>query len=66
MDKKPTVGIMDQSLFNNMMFRLVKIVDIGYVASFYFVIGLIASRLFDKFFGLFDSTIDHHKEKENL
>jgi hypothetical protein len=48
MDKKPsiTVGIMDQSLFNNMMFRLVKIVDIGYVASFYFVIGLIASRLF--------------------
>jgi len=56
MDKKPsiTVGIMDQSMSNNLMFRLVKIVDIGYVASFYFVIGLIASRLFDKFFGLFD------------
>jgi hypothetical protein len=61
MDKKPAIGIMDQSLFNNMMFRLVKIVDIGYVASFYFVIGLIASRLFDKFFGLFDSKKEDKK-----
>ena len=61
MDKKPTVGIMDQSLFNNMMFRLVKIIDIGYVAVFYFIIGLIASRLFDKYFGLFDSKNEDKK-----
>jgi hypothetical protein len=54
MDKKPTIGIMDQSITNNIMFRLVKIMDIGYVACFYFIIGLIASRLFDKYFGLFD------------
>jgi hypothetical protein len=61
MDKKPTIGIMDQSITNNIMFRLVKIVDIGYVACFYFIIGLIASRLFDKYFGLFDSKNEDKK-----
>ena len=59
MDKKPTVGIMDQSLFNNMMFRLVKIIDIGYVAVFYFIIGLIASRLFDKYFNIVIQKVFH-------
>jgi hypothetical protein len=35
--------------------------DIGYVTVIYFIIGLLASRLFDKYFGLFDSKNEDKK-----
>jgi hypothetical protein len=34
--------------------RLVKILDIGYISVIYFILGLIISRLFDKYYGKFD------------
>jgi hypothetical protein len=42
-------------------FRTVKIFDIGYVTIIYFIIGIIYSRLFDKYFGIYDPKEDAQK-----
>ena len=38
----------------NLSFRLIKIMDIGYVAAVYFFLGILLSTLLDKYFGKFD------------
>jgi hypothetical protein len=38
----------------NLRFRLVKILDIGYVAAIYFLIGIYLSTVMDNYFGKFD------------
>jgi hypothetical protein len=52
-----------QSLFENFSIRGIKILDIGYIAAMYFIIGLIASKLFDKLFGTFDPK---KEDKKNI
>jgi hypothetical protein len=37
-------------------FLAVKLTDIGLVTMYYFVFGVIAAKLFDKFYGKFDKT----------
>jgi hypothetical protein len=35
--------------------RSIKILDIGYIAAMYFIIGLIGAKMFDRIFGTFDA-----------
>lgn len=41
--------------------RLVKILDIGYISIIYFILGVLVSRTFDKFYGKFDKKNDDKK-----
>jgi hypothetical protein len=46
-------------------FLAVKLVDIGLVTMYYFVFGIIAAKLFDKFYGKFDKE-DYEKKSTIL
>ena len=46
----------------NLNFRLVKIMDIGYIALIYFFLAILLSSLMDKVYGPYDQA----KEKEKL
>lgn len=46
-------------------FLAVKLVDIGIVTVYYFVFGVIAAKLFDKFYGKFDKE-DYEKKSTVL
>jgi hypothetical protein len=50
-----------QTLFEDLSVRGIKILDIGFIAAMYFIIGLIASKLFDKLFGTFDPKKEEKK-----
>uniref|UniRef100_A0A6C0IFQ4 Uncharacterized protein n=1 Tax=viral metagenome TaxID=1070528 RepID=A0A6C0IFQ4_9ZZZZ len=39
---------------NNTMIRLIKIFDIGYITTLYFVLGISFAQICDKYFGPFD------------
>ena len=51
-----------QTLFEDLSIRGIKILDIGFIASMYFIIGVIASKLFDKLFGSFDPKKEQKKQ----
>lgn len=50
-----------QILFEDLSIRGIKILDIGFIASIYFIIGIVASKLFDKLFGIFDPKKEEKK-----
>jgi hypothetical protein len=50
-----------QTLFEDLSIRGIKILDIGFIASMYFIIGLIVSKLFDRLFGTFDPKKEQKK-----
>jgi hypothetical protein len=50
-----------KTMMDELNFRAVKIMDIGYVTAIYFVVGLIFSRIFDKLFGVFDQKKEDQK-----
>jgi hypothetical protein len=50
-----------KTIMEDINFRSVKIMDIGYVTAIYFIVGLIFSRLFDKLFGEFDPKKEEKK-----
>ena len=50
-----------KTIMEDLNFRTVKIMDIGYVTAIYFIVGLIFSRLFDKLFGEFNPKIEETK-----
>jgi hypothetical protein len=46
--------------------RLIKILDIGYITVIYFILGLITSRILDKYFGKFNKDEDNKKNIINV
>ena len=48
---------------NEIIIRLIKLLDIGYVAVIYFALGMLLSKMMDYFFGDFNPTNERKKHK---
>jgi len=48
---------------NELLFRIIKILDIGYITTIYFVIAIFISKITDKIFGEFDENKEKKKSK---
>ena len=46
---------------NDLLLRSIKILDIGYITVIYFIIGIIISRIFDKYFNTHNTKVDDKK-----
>ena len=51
---------------NDFLLRSIKILDIGYITVIYFVLGLITSRILDKYYGKFDKVNENKKSVFNV
>ncbi len=51
---------------NDFILRSIKILDIGYITVIYFVLGLITSRILDKYYGKFDKVNENKKNVINV
>jgi hypothetical protein len=51
---------------NDLLLRSIKILDIGYITVIYFVLGLITSRILDKYYGKFDKVNENKKSVFNV
>ena len=48
-------------LFKELHIRGIKILDIGYITSIYFILGMIFAKIFDKIYGKFDEKEEETK-----
>ena len=51
---------------NELLFRLTKICDIGYITAIYFLLAIILSKIIDKIFGEYDEIRERQKSKYRL
>lgn len=51
---------------NDLLLRSIKILDIGYITVIYFILGLITSRILDKYYGKFDKINENKKSVFNV
>lgn len=49
------------ALTSELMFRSIKILDIGYISILYFSVAFVLAILFDKYYGTFDSEAEQAK-----
>jgi hypothetical protein len=53
--------VSDNSITRELVIRLIKIIDIGYVGIVYFVLGMLLAKMMDYFYGNFNEKIEKKK-----
>lgn len=51
---------------NEFLLRIIKIIDIGFLAAIYFVLGILGSAIFDNLYGPFDDAYEQSKSTFRL
>jgi len=54
--------VVDNVIHSQLVFRSIKVLDIGYITIIYFIFAIIVAKIFDMMFGQYDPEKDKHKK----